>query len=39
MRPDYGAIQEQMRHLRVMGNMGEHLVPDTLVTPTGEALV
>jgi hypothetical protein len=39
VRPDDGAVNDQVFHIRVIGEIGVHLFPDAMVAPAGEALV
>jgi hypothetical protein len=39
MSPDDGAIDNQMLHIRVIGKMVMHLLPNAVITPAGKAFV
>ncbi len=39
MCPDDGAIKDQVFHIRVIGKMLVHLLPNTVVAPAGKAFV
>ena len=39
MSPDDGAIENEMLHIRVVGKVLMHVVPNIVVRPAGKALV
>ena len=39
MSPNDGAIEDQVFHIRIVGKVLMHLLPDPVVTPTGKAFV
>ena len=39
MRPNNGAVDNQVLHIRVIGKVGMHLRPDAMVAPAGEPFI